>query len=467
MKSYRWISLLLFGVFALAAVLLSTMSPPASAVYRQETVSPANAGYLPYVVKQYGTAHPSPTPTTPAPSLTPTPGCPPTIEFTSVPPYGSFEDLQGLVTCVDPAEYYVAVYIYMPELGWWTKPYWSDPRTAIHSNRTWTCDITTGGYDQYATEITACVLPDAYDPPSMGGEPALPPELFENAAACLTMPRGPTERTVEFSGYTWKVKAGAYPVGPGPNYFSDRPEDVWVDGSGQLHLTVTYQDSRWYCTEVVLSDTLGYGAYTFTLAGRVDQLDKNVVLGLFTWDEKAPEYNYREIDVEFSRWGEEGGLNSQYVVQPWSHAGNRYRFDTALEGVYSTHRFNWSNDRVDFASYQGHRPNLGGLIQSWVYTGTDVPPSGEENVRMNLWLFNGTPPSDGQAVEVVIESFEFAPHPPISPIKLTPTLEMSSNTVSSNLSSVRTCSGRGKSCSPPLSTGTRKCQRWPASSMKR
>ena len=34
---------------------------------------------------------------------------------------------------------------------------------------------------------------------------------------------------------------------------------------------------------------------------------------------------------------------------------------------------------------------------------------GGENPRINLWLNEGTPPSDGQPVEVVIEAFEFIP----------------------------------------------------------
>ena len=50
----------------------------------------------------------------------------PTIEFTNVPQYGSFDDLQGRVTNVTPADYKVAVYIYVS--GWWTKPTFRDCR---------------------------------------------------------------------------------------------------------------------------------------------------------------------------------------------------------------------------------------------------------------------------------------------------------------------------------------------------
>jgi len=53
--------------------------------------------------------------------------CLPSIAFTSKPPYGSLvEKTQyGRVDCVNPADYKVAVYIYVT--GWWTKPTWDHP----------------------------------------------------------------------------------------------------------------------------------------------------------------------------------------------------------------------------------------------------------------------------------------------------------------------------------------------------
>jgi hypothetical protein len=218
-------------------------------------------------------------------------------------------------------------------------------------------------------------------------------------------------RTIEFSGYTWNVKASEDTVGPGPNYFSDSEEDVWVDESGQLHLKIAYRDGRWYATEVFTAAPLGYGTYTFVLASPVDQLDKNVVLGLFTWDDTAPQYNYREIDIELSRWGDSTAENAQFVVQPWDRAGNRHRFNMSLQEEHSTHRFEWRTDNVHFSSFQGHDalPDPSDEIESWQYTGADIPPEGIGNARINLWLFNGAPPSDGQEVEVIVEAFHFVP----------------------------------------------------------
>jgi hypothetical protein len=50
-----------------------------------------------------------------------------------------------------------------------------------------------------------------------------------------------------------------------------------------------------------------------------------------------------------------------------------------------------------------------GSIGGWTYAGSDVPKAGGENVRLNLWLFQGQPPTNGEEAEVVVGSFSFLP----------------------------------------------------------
>ena len=93
----------------------------------------------------------------------------PDLQFTSVPPIGSFDNLTGVVTGgINPELLAVAVYIKVGS-GWWTKPYWNAPKTSIKSDGTWVCDITTGGIDSTATEITAYLIWRTTDPPSASG----------------------------------------------------------------------------------------------------------------------------------------------------------------------------------------------------------------------------------------------------------------------------------------------------------
>ena len=221
-------------------------------------------------------------------------------------------------------------------------------------------------------------------------------------------------RTLEFSGYEWIVKTSdGEQVGPGPNYFSDSEENVWVDSEGRLHLKIMQRDGRWYCAEVISTENFGYGTYRFYTESRIDQIDQNAVLGLFTWDDD-PAYHHREIDIEFSRWGQTENDNAQFVVQPYTKSDNIHRFNVELSDTHSTHSFDWKSDEVFFQSTHGD------YIESWsYYIDQDIPLPGNENARMNLWLFGGEPPSE--AVEVIVSAFEFIPvgtppqPPPVSP----------------------------------------------------
>lgn len=208
-------------------------------------------------------------------------------------------------------------------------------------------------------------------------------------------------RTVNFSGYTWQVKSSTGQVGPGPNYFSDSADNVSVDALGRLHLKLTYSKGRWYSAEVVNTQSLGLGRYTFELDSPVDAIDPNVVLGLFTWSDD-PAYNNRELDIEFSRWGNAGDpTNGQYVVQPYDRDGNLQRI-TQPAVPSSTHSFDWQANAITFASSTASP-------SPWTYTGPDIPKPGTEHVRMNLWLFRGAPPLNGKTVEVVVKRFTFTP----------------------------------------------------------
>jgi hypothetical protein len=208
---------------------------------------------------------------------------------------------------------------------------------------------------------------------------------------------------VTWNGAVWQVKSSTSAVGPGPNVFSKA--NVSVDSSG-LHLRIQKDSSsRWTTAEVIGPTSYGYGTYTFTVASRIDQLDANVVLGLFTWSDRAP-YAHRELDVEVAKWGDPADTsNAQFVVQPYDKAGHLVRFATGST-VRTVQQFEWRAGRVTFTSRDAA---TGTLIASSTYTGSDVPKPGDERVRLNLWLFNGAAPTNGLPTEVVVESFAFAP----------------------------------------------------------
>ncbi|MFL6211650.1 MAG: glycoside hydrolase family 16 protein [Pyrinomonadaceae bacterium] len=218
----------------------------------------------------------------------------------------------------------------------------------------------------------------------------------------------PAVRTLQFSGYDWIVKASDRRVGPGPNYFSDSSDNVWIDAQGQLHLRLTQRDGRWSCAEVVSVRSFGYGTYRFYLNTPVDNLDPQVILGMFTWDDD-PAYSHREIDIEVSRWGQANNQNGQFVVQPYIHPQNIVRFQLPPDLQSSAHFFTWKPDNVFCQSLKGlsttpPTPSL--VIQQHLFT-QDIPRAGGENARINLWLMAGRPPTDGKETEIIISKFEF------------------------------------------------------------
>ena len=218
-----------------------------------------------------------------------------------------------------------------------------------------------------------------------------------------------------------RVKTSSGTVGPGPNYFSDSTNNVWLDAQGQLHLRITNRSNQWQCAEIVSARTFGYGSYRFEIASRVDNLNPNVVLGLFTWSDD-PAYTHREIDIECSRWGNATDPNNaQDVVQPYAAPGHLVRFAIPAGVTNSTHSFTWQTNQVNFQSQRGSfspNPNPTNVISTWSYA-LDVPQTGDENIRMNLWLFNRMAPTDNQEVEAVIKSFNFVPLPTPQPARLT------------------------------------------------
>jgi len=336
----------------------------------------------------------------------------PGILITNLSPYNSLRNVSGLVYGTNSASLAVAVFIYVPGYGWVTKPTCAQPLTAVQPDGSWIADITTGGADPLATRIAALLVSKSYNQPCVNGSSVLSTNIYAQALASAIVTRPyPSVRWVSFSGYDWWVKSSAGLVGPGPNYFSNSTNNVWVDNVGQLHLRITNRSNQWQCAELVTARTFGYGSYRFELNSPVDNLDPNVVLGLFTWSDD-PAFNYREIDIECGRWSNPSDVNnSQFVVQPFAAVGHLVRSAVPTGLTNSTHLFTWETNRITFQSQRGSfspNPDPTNVLRNWTYS-LVTPRTGDENIRINLWLNRGAAPTDKNEVEVIIKSFQFVP----------------------------------------------------------
>lgn len=264
--------------------------------------------------------------------------------------------------------------------------------------------------------ISACGGGGAGQSPAALPALAAAPANSGNAAAAGASPAATSSQappnvpagmhSINFAGYTWVVKdSGTGLDGPGPNTWSSDASTVFVDGNGYLHLKVWQDAGVWKCAEVYLLQTLGYGAYRFTLGTDVSRLDPNLVLGLFTYSNAAAQ-NHRELDIEFSRWGlANGTLNADYTVQAATTPGNA-DFWTEGAGLGDTeHSLQWLAGQANFSSaVPGYAP-----YSAFSVANASVPSSLDEVVHINLWLSQGNAPLNGQPLEVVIKGFSFTP----------------------------------------------------------
>ncbi len=240
------------------------------------------------------------------------------------------------------------------------------------------------------------------------------------------------DRMFNWSGFTWCViGSNGGRCGPGPNYFSSSTDNVMVDSAGDLHLHITNRSGKYYCAELFTTQVIGYGSYSFSLSSRVDNLDANIVLGLFTWNDNDCVTNANsEIDIEIAKWGDPlDPTPLEYSVQPTNGGLETERFKIspiALTSNYSIHFFNWTPTLVSFSSYQGqiNPPPPENLITSWMFDTNHPPKSKDEcssnpiiipapetstNLTMNLWLTGGNFPLNNQEAEVIVHMVSYTP----------------------------------------------------------
>lgn len=347
----------------------------------------------------------------------------PKITITSVSAYGNGNGVvNGIVSGIaNPAGYYAVVYIQVSEV-WWIKPTVLDSKCLINADGTFTCKITTSSTncDLYATAVFVQLMPKNTNPVPCNPCQVRPKNADAQASAVRYRPY---PRAISFSGYRWRVRqTPRCRFGPGNNYFSGTSNDVFVDATGRLHLRIRNVSGKWYSSEVVLTKSLGYGKYVFRTASRVDNLDPNTVVGMFTWDSKVYTKTHREMDVELSRWGNSSDSNnSQFAVQPCGVCPgcgdncSRFRIQLSDQAKYVTYYMIWSPGKVEFSAYRGRGgcllPATAKPIHSWTKT-TGVPTPRMENIHLNFWLMNGLAPLNASNAEVVFEKFLFCPPPP-------------------------------------------------------
>jgi hypothetical protein len=252
----------------------------------------------------------------------------------------------------------------------------------------------------------------------------------------MPAPQGRSGDQLNFSGRIWTVKGGTELFGPGPNYFSKDLYSAYVDDRGYLHLNIRkLDDGRWYCSEIISNDVVGYGRYVWVVESDMVNIPNNTVLGLFTWDNNtfAAQAN-SEVDIEFSRWGVANDPKTLHMsVQPvWfgpfkPERTRGFQMPAQAATTHTTHEFVWTDSLISWKSWLGS-DTAAAPMASWSFNRNNPPRVKEEggntsapivipapgpttNARINLWLVTGqaTGPSTGDDYEIVLRSFSYTP----------------------------------------------------------
>jgi len=327
-------------------------------------------------------------------------GATPSIEFTRIPqadPGGreKHDIIEGRVSGARPGQQIV---IYAKSGQWWVQPLVVQPFTRIQTDSKWSNATHLG------TEYAALLVERGYQPPATLN--TLP--SADGLVAAVTIVKGaaaPPSQTIRFSGYEWRVRDAPSSRGGGNDY---DPKNAWIDNHGALHLRIRDDSGKWTCAEVSLTRSLGYGTYSFSVQD-TSRMDPAAVFGMFTWDYSGTDQNYREMDIEVSKFGDPIIKNAQYVVQPYYVPANVERFVIPAGPV--THSFTWQEGRVSFRSLRGlnrHAGDGAAAIAEHVFS-AGVPTHGIESVRMNLYVFRSAHVPLKSGTEVVIEKFEYLP----------------------------------------------------------
>jgi hypothetical protein len=323
----------------------------------------------------------------------------PAIRFTEIPPAaagGSDRTVRiaGHESGAAPGQ---RIVLYARSGHWWVQPLTIQPYTTLRADGAWENSTHLG------TEYAALLVDDTFRPPDKteslpkAGGPVVAVATVEGKDQKIE-----PVKVLSFSGYEWQVRHVPSDRG-GQNDYD--PANAWTDADGLLHLRLAKRDGHWTSAEVILTRSLGYGTYAFTVRD-TSGLDPAAAFGMFTWDEEALDQNHRELDIDISQWGDPGMPNAQYVLQPYYVPANVARF-SAPAGTL-THAFRWEPGQAAFRTVRGRDPAGTDVVASRQFT-SGVPSPGTERVRMNLYLFRYAPRQPRKDVEVVVERFQYLP----------------------------------------------------------
>jgi len=199
---------------------------------------------------------------------------------------------------------------------------------------------------------------------------------------------------------TWKGQQwNAYPYSP----YSASTKSLWVDSTGNLHMTLNNVDGKWYSTKIESMNEYQYGTYEWTVISPLLNIDKNAVASTYIYIDDS-----NGINIEATGWSDSDTEKLWFEVQPTSASNNSFGsikpnspYVTETNVTYS---FNWEPNYIHFNA----KLSNGTTIADWNYTNKSGIPQLAGTIVMDTWLLNEAA-SDVKDIEVVYSDFKFTP----------------------------------------------------------
>jgi hypothetical protein len=327
----------------------------------------------------------------------------PAIQFTKIPPaaQGGRERVDTIAGRVSGAHPGQQIVIYARSGPWWVQPWPDKPFIPIQADATW------GTSTHLGFEYAAMLVEPGYHPPptmdiapTQGGS-VVAVSIVKGSGALQLAPVTP----IRWSGYDWEVRTISADRGGMNNLYG--ADNAWTDASGALHLRIMKKGDRWSCAELEMTRSLGYGTYIVVVRDTT-HLEPAAVLSMNTFDDWGGDQHYRELDIEFGRWGDAASKNNaQYGIQPFYVPGNVAPF-ILPKGTFA-HSMRWESGSASFKTVRGATVQAGApVISEHVFT-SGVPSPGQEKFQILFYVVASEKSPLQKENEVVVEKFEYLP----------------------------------------------------------
>jgi beta-glucanase (GH16 family) len=218
------------------------------------------------------------------------------------------------------------------------------------------------------------------------------------ALSVLFAPWTAVAAEIDWAGIKWEIRTGSgNPCATG--IWSEK--GVWVDHHGWLHLKIVKLPSgQFACAEITALKRFGFGRYEVEVQGPIGAIDRNVVLGIFTYPPKdvGPD-GTNEIDIEIARWGHSKAPQINYTAWFRSRKGRRYaRVQVPNDLTDAAFRMIWQPEQV---RWESSLPN----VKPFTLKG-DIANQ-PQLLKINLWLFKEQQPFNQQETEFIIKSLRY------------------------------------------------------------